>query len=96
MRHFRNAETEQDVLYHERGDTIPKSPKTESPERMTALLLRKLLQVIESNDPPDARTLRDCVAVLKELTALLKDLTPQTEDNAGTGVIILPEVLTEE
>ena len=59
---------------------------------MTALLLRKLGQVIESADPPDAKTLRDCVAVLKELSALMKDAAPSPEEDVRTGVIILPEV----
>ena len=71
---------------------LARQKKTESPEHMTALLQNKLLQVIESADPPDATTLRDCVAVLKELTALAKDLKPQAADESGTGVIILPEV----
>ena len=57
---------------------------------MTLLLLQKLLQVIEANDPPDARTLRDCVAVLKELTALTRDAAP--DETERTGVILLPEV----
>lgn len=58
---------------------------------MTLLLLQKLLQVIEANDPPDARTLRDCVAVLKELTALTRDAAAPDETER-TGVILLPEV----
>ena len=37
---------------------------------MTELLQEKLLQVIETMDRPDAKNLRDCVAVRKELTAL--------------------------
>ena len=62
---------------------------------MTALLLRKLGQVIESTDPPDAKTLRDCTAVLKELAAMMKDYAPPTEDAMPTGVIILPAVKEE-
>ena len=58
---------------------------------MTALLQTKLLQVIEDTPSPDAKTLRDFTAVLKELTALRRDLLPQTDD-VSTGVIILPEV----
>jgi hypothetical protein len=61
---------------------------------MTLLMLKKLSQVIEANDPPDAKTLRDCTAVLKELTALSKDTLQATD--ALTGVIILPEVQEEE
>ena len=63
---------------------------------MTALLLRKLGQVIESTDPPDAKTLRDCTAVLKELAAMMKDYAPPTEEEGETlGVILLPEVKQE-
>ena len=62
---------------------------------MTTLLLQKLLQVIEAEDPPDAKTLRDCTAVLKELTALTRDAAPAQTDDAPTGVIILPEVQEE-
>ena len=59
---------------------------------MTTLLLQKLLQVIEAEDPPDAKTLRDCTAVLKELNTLDKSFAPVVEDEEETGVIILPEV----
>ena len=47
---------------------------------MTLLLLQKLLQVIEAEDPPDAKTLRDCTAVLKELNTLDKSFAPVVED----------------
>ena len=60
---------------------------------MTALLHEKLLQVIEGETNPDAKTLRDCVAVLKELTALAKDSAAQPDSE--TGVVILPEVKEE-
>ena len=63
---------------------------------MTALLLHKLLQVIEQSDPPDAKTLRECTAVLKELSALDKSFAPIVEDEEETGVIVLPEVQEEQ
>ena len=61
---------------------------------MTKLLLRQLSQVIEAEKAPDAKTLRDCVSVLKDLTALSKEQQPQEEDGA-TGVVILPAVKEE-
>jgi hypothetical protein len=70
-------------------------PKTESPERMTALLLHKLRLLIESDDTRDVKTLRDCTAVLKDLTALSRELSPDADADAETGVIVLPEVLQE-
>jgi len=57
---------------------------------MTELLQEKLLQVIETMDRPDAKNLRDCVAVLKELTALARDQQPQ--EDGLTGVILLPQI----
>ena len=63
---------------------------------MTALLLHKLRLLIESETAPDAKTLRDCTAVLKELTALTRDTAPAQTDDAPTGVIILPEVSNED
>ena len=62
---------------------------------MTALLLHKLRLLIESDASPDAKTLRDCTAVLKELTALTRDLAPAQTEDAPTGVILLPEVKEE-
>jgi hypothetical protein len=70
-------------------------PKTESPERMTALLMHKLRLLIESDEPQNAKALRDCTAVLKDLTALSRELHPNADADAETGVIILPEVLQE-
>lgn len=61
---------------------------------MTQLLQEKLLQVIEKMEQPDAKSLRDCAAVLKELTALERDQMPQEEGQ--TGVILLPEVSGDE
>ena len=85
----KGSKTEQDVLYHERSETMTESAKqTATTERMTALLQNKLLQVIEAMDRPDAKTLRDCVSVLKDLTTLTRDLTET--DEQGTGVILLP------
>ena len=78
----------------ERGDIIAKPKRGKGPEQMAALLSDKLLQVIEAAEQSDAKTLRDCVAVLKELTALSKELTPH--EDAGTGVILLPEVKKAE
>ena len=60
---------------------------------MTALLLHKLRLLIESDDTRDVKTLRDCTAVLKDLTALSRELSPDAD--AETGVIVLPEVLQE-
>ena len=75
---------------------IARPKKTETPEQLTDLMFRKLGQVIESADPPDAKTLRDCTAVLKELTALRKDQAPPTEEEGETlGVILLPQVQEE-
>ena len=68
--------------------------RAERPERMTKLLLRQLSQVIEAEQTPDAKTLRDCVSVLKDLTALSKEQQPQEADSA-TGVVILPAVKEE-
>lgn len=62
---------------------------------MAELLLHRLRLLIEAAEEPDVKTLRDFVAVLKDLTALTRDLTPQEED-AMTGVILLPAVREEE
>ena len=77
------------------GDRIAK-PKTESPERLAALLQHKLRLLIESDTAQDVKTLRDCTAALKDLIALSKELAPRADEGAQTGVIVLPEVLQTE
>ena len=52
---------------------------------MTKLLLRQLSQVIEAEQTPDAKTLRDCVSVLKDLTA---SGTPELRHDASTNALI--------
>ena len=79
------------MLYQERsGCAIVTEKQTGLSERMTLLLQEKLLQVITEMERPDAKSLRDCAAVLKELTALARDQQPQ--EDAETGVILLPQI----
>lgn len=77
------------MLYHERsGCAIETEKQIGDLEQMTALLQEKLLQVLEAMEQPDAKNLRDCVAVLKELAALMREQSGA--DERGTGVILLP------
>lgn len=92
---FKTAKRNKTFCTTEEGDRIAK-PKTESPERLAALLQHKLRLLIESDTAQDVKTLRDCTAALKDLIALSKELAPRTDEGALTGVIVLPEVLQTE
>ena len=42
--------------------------------------------------PPSARELKELTAILKDITGVVKTLEPPAEEDARTGIVVLPQV----